>query len=133
MSARRSAGREGAETSGPPGAGGEETVTVQLRNRYGLHMRPAKQVVELANSFPCEIDLLAKGQEVDAKSILGIIGLGAECGDRVTVRARGAMAEEAARAVGEFLAALPELHGEPADAPCPEESEDDLPGREELT
>ena len=94
----------------------EHSATVVLTNRYGLHMRPAKQVMELANSFPCEVDLVAKGQEVDAKSILGIMGLGAECGDEVTVRARGERAAEAVEAIAKLLASLPELHGEPRDA-----------------
>ena len=93
----------------------EHSVTVVLSNRYGLHMRPAKRVMELACGFPCGIDLLAKGQEVDAKSILGIIGLGAECGDEVTIRARGPKAREAAEALGKLLSSLPELHGEPRD------------------
>jgi phosphotransferase system HPr (HPr) family protein len=78
-------------------------------------MRPARQVVELANSFPCEILLVAKGGEVDAKSILDIIGLGAECGEEVKVKARGERAREAAEAVARLLETLPELHGEPRD------------------
>jgi len=79
-------------------------------------MRPSKQVVELANSFPCEITITACGQEVDAKSILGLIGLGAECGAEVVVRAKGERAEEAVSALSALLASLPELHGEPAEA-----------------
>lgn len=91
----------------------EHTLTEILPNRYGLHMRPAKELVELANSFPCEITLAAKGRAVDAKSILGVIGLGAECGEEVEVRARGVRAKEAARAVAAFLASLAELQGGP--------------------
>lgn len=108
---------EGEQASDPGGSGLEHSVTVILSNRYGLHMRPAKRVMEIAHGFPCEIDLLAKGQEVDAKSILGIIGLGAECGDEIAIRARGPKAREAAEALGELLSALPELHGEPRDIP----------------
>lgn len=89
----------------------EHTLTEILPNRYGLHMRPAKELVELANSFPCEITLAAKGRAVDAKSILGVIGLGAECGEEVEVRALGVRAKEAARAVAAFLASLAEPRG----------------------
>lgn len=91
----------------------EHTLTEILPNRYGLHMRPAKELVELANSFPCEITLAAKGRAVDAKSILGVIGLGAECGEEVEVRALGVRAKEAARAVAAFLASLAEPRGGP--------------------
>jgi phosphocarrier protein len=78
-------------------------------------MRPAKEVVELANSFPCDVMLACGGREVDAKSILEVIGLGAECGDEVLVRASGRRAGEAAEAVASRLESLPELHGEPDD------------------
>jgi phosphocarrier protein HPr len=105
------------ENDAGAGPATEHSIVVVLSNRYGLHMRPAKRVMELANGFPCDIDLVAKGQEVDAKSILGIIGLGAECGDEVTIRARGPMATEGAEALGKLLSALPELHGEPRDIP----------------
>jgi len=83
-------------------------VTGTLTNRYGLHMRPAQRVMELASSFPCEISLIAKGRETDAKSVLEMIGTGAECGDEVIVRARGPRAREAAEHLGEFLKALGE-------------------------
>ena len=103
----------GGRPAGPDGWDARKAVL--LTNRYGLHMRPSKQVVELANSFPCDIVLSAAGQEVDAKSILGLIGLGAECGVDVEVRARGDRAEEAVDRIVALLASLPELHGEPRD------------------
>ncbi len=116
--ASRPGEKAGAEpASGPEESGLEHSVTIVLSNRYGLHMRPAKHVTELAFGFSCDVDLIAKGQEVDAKSILGIIGLGAECGDEVVVRARGPKATEAAEALGKLLSSLPELHGEPRDIP----------------
>lgn len=101
--------------SSKPPAQEEYVIKVKLSNRYGLHMRPAKQAVELANSFPCELSLVAKGQDVDAKSILGLIGLGAECGDEVVVRARGPGAEAAAKSVARLLGSLAEIGGEPKD------------------
>ncbi len=105
--------RKPASSEPPPQE--EHVVKVKLSNRYGLHMRPAKQAVELANSFPCELSLVAKGQDVDAKSILGIIGLGAECGDELVVRARGRGAEVAAKSVARLLESLAEIGGEPED------------------
>ncbi len=74
-------------------------------------MRPAKHLVELSN-FPCEITLVAKGQDADAKSILGVIGLGAECGDEIEIRTRGQRAKEAAGAVADLLTSLAEMQGE---------------------
>jgi len=103
------------ETSEPAPSGWDAATTVILSNRYGLHMRPSKQVVELANEFPCDIVLISDGQEVDAKSILGLIGLGAECGSPVEIRARGERASEAVTEIGGLLESLPELHNEPRD------------------
>lgn len=79
-------------------------------------MRPAKGLVELASSFPCEVRLIAKGREADGKSILELIGLGVECGDEVLVRCEGPGAAEAVESLRERLASLPELHREPEDA-----------------
>lgn len=115
---RRSERRKVAEKGTParasePEASEEHALTAILPNRYGLHMRPAKDLVELANSFPCEIALVAKGRDADAKSILGVIGLGVECGDEVGIRARGRQAKEAAGAIVKLIASLPELYGEP--------------------
>ena len=106
-------------------AAAEASASAVLRNRYGLHMRPAKQVVELANTFPCEISLLVDGRDADAKSILGVIGLAAECGEEVVVRARGDGADEAARRLADVLTNLPELHGEPEGTGCEEDEQDE--------
>jgi phosphotransferase system HPr (HPr) family protein len=92
----------GAEASGPV-----ELVT-RLRNRFGLHVRPAGELVKLANSFEADVTLIANGAEADAKSVLDLMVLEAGQGDDVRVRAKGADAEEAARAIAEFLGSLPE-------------------------
>ncbi|MHC4201645.1 MAG: HPr family phosphocarrier protein [Planctomycetota bacterium] len=114
-SARLRAARGKAGDPGSPAQGKsneEHVLTATLPNKHGLHMRPAKHLVELANSFPCEITLVAKGQDVDAKSILSVIGLGAECGDEIEIRTRGPRAKEAAGAVAELLTSLAEMKGE---------------------
>jgi phosphocarrier protein len=110
--------------SGPaPAPGGWDAArTIVLSNRYGLHMRPSKHVVELANEFPCDIVLVSDGQEVDAKSILGLIGLGAECGASVEIKARGERASDAVSEISGLLESLPELHGEPRDVAVVEEA-----------
>jgi len=106
-------GKAGGPGPSAHGEGHEEHVlTATLPNKHGLHMRPAKHLVELANSFPCEITLVAKGLDADAKSILGVIGLGAECGEEIEIRARGPRAKEAAGAVADLLESLAEMQGE---------------------
>ncbi|HEU5049691.1 MAG TPA: HPr family phosphocarrier protein [Gemmatimonadales bacterium] len=63
---------------------------VVIVNPLGLHARPAAQMVRLANDFASEIRLEKDGLEVNAKSIMGVMMLAAECGSTIRVRADGA-------------------------------------------
>jgi phosphocarrier protein len=74
-------------------------------NPLGLHARPAAQLVRLANSFDAEIVVGKDGLEVNAKSIMGVMMLAAECGSALMIRATGADAERAAQALAELVAA----------------------------
>ncbi|MEZ6186423.1 MAG: HPr family phosphocarrier protein [Planctomycetota bacterium] len=75
---------------------GQEVVrSVILRNRYGLHVRPATTIAQTAKDFACEIALIKDENEVDAKSIFSMLTLGAEQGTELTLRARGADSEAA--------------------------------------
>ena len=72
--------------------GADHTIekVVTIRNKYGLHARPATQFVELASRFTCDVVLLKDGEEVNGKSIMGLMMLGAEMGTQLTVRCFGA-------------------------------------------
>jgi phosphocarrier protein len=77
--------------------------TVTIRNRLGLHARPAGEFVKTASKYEAKITI-AKGElEVNGKSIMGVMTLAAECGSRVTVRAEGEDAESAVDALAEVL------------------------------
>ncbi len=78
----------------------EQTATIV--NPLGLHARPAAQLVKLANTFACDIELIKDGVPVNGKSIMGVMILAAECGSSVVIRATGS--DEAAA-----VAALVEL------------------------
>ena len=74
-----------------------------IRNRLGLHARPAAELVKVAARFACEISVGKDGNWVNGKSIMGVMTLAAEFGSTVTVRAEGEDAEEAAAALIEIL------------------------------
>jgi phosphocarrier protein len=74
-----------------------QSVTIQ--NKLGLHTRAATLFVQLASSFPCEVYLAKDGQEVNGKSIMGILMLVAGRGTEVTVRCYGERADEACAAL----------------------------------
>lgn len=77
--------------------------TVTIRNRLGLHARPAGEFVKTASKFEANISI-AKGElEVNGKSIMGVMTLAAECGSKVTVRAEGVDAESAVDALAAVL------------------------------
>ncbi len=62
---------------------------VQISNRLGLHARAAAKVVHTANSFKSDVFIGTDEEEVNAKSILGLLTLAATKGTPLTVRAEG--------------------------------------------
>lgn len=70
-----------------------------VRNRMGLHARPAAKLVQAANKFRCEVTLTKDGQDVNAKSIMGVLMLAAAQGTQVHVKAEGENAEAAVAAI----------------------------------
>ena len=64
-------------------------ISVRLENGDGLHARPAAIFVRCASQFQSKIELEGKGQKKNAKSIMGLMGLGLEKGDQITLRADG--------------------------------------------
>jgi phosphocarrier protein HPr len=77
---------------------------VEIVNRLGLHARAAAKLVQTAAGFDSRLWLLKDGEEVDAKSILGLLLLAAGQGSRVTLRAEGEDAAEAVDAVATLIA-----------------------------
>ena len=71
--------------------------TFTIRNKLGLHARAAALFVQLSNKFSSEIMVEKNGQEVNGKSIMGILILAATQGSKITVRADG---EDASRRDG---------------------------------
>ena len=73
-------------------------------NRLGLHARAAAKLVHVAGTFSSQIYLAKDGEEVDAKSILGILLLAAAQGSEVTLRCEGSDEQEALDAIAELFA-----------------------------
>jgi multiphosphoryl transfer protein len=70
-------------------------------NEIGLHARPAALVVELASSFDADLRLAKAGRpgKVSARSLTGLMTLGARLGDELVASASGPQAEEALAAL----------------------------------
>ena len=67
-------------------------------NRLGLHARATAKLVQLLSTFRCQATLEARGREVNAKSIMGVMLLAAGPGSTVVLRVDGEDAEAAADA-----------------------------------
>ncbi len=75
----------------------ERELTVS--NRLGLHARATAKLVQVLSGYRCSATLSAKGREVNAKSIMGVMLLAAGQGTPVTVRVDGEGEAEALEAV----------------------------------
>ena len=75
--------------------------TILVENRLGLHARAAAKLVRLASRFESEIYLSREGahEQIDAKSILGVLMLGASEGTRLLITIGGQDEAEAGEAI----------------------------------
>lgn len=85
------------------GSGMDIEKTFTIKNKLGLHARAASIFVQVANKFGSDILVTKNGQEVNGKSIMGILILAAAQGSRITVRAVGDDAGSAMNAIGELI------------------------------
>ena len=74
-----------------------------IENKLGIHARPAAQFVKLASKFACDIQVEKDGEEVDGKSIMGLMMLAAGHGSVIQISAEGDDAEQAIQALGELI------------------------------
>ncbi len=76
---------------------------VVLTNKMGLHARPSTQIASSAGAFESEVTLAKDGMAVDAKSVLELLMLAAECGSELVISATGSDAEAAVAAISKLV------------------------------
>ncbi|HUH12292.1 MAG TPA: HPr family phosphocarrier protein [Longimicrobiales bacterium] len=81
----------------------EASQSVLIRNRYGLHARPAAEMVKVAGRFRCDIWIRRDDLEVNGKSIMGLMMLAAEPGCSIAIRAQGEDADAAVQALVDLV------------------------------
>ena len=79
------------------------STTITLINPLGLHARAAKKMVERANSFASRVTLTHEGKEVDCKSIMNLLLLGASVGTELVLTTEGEDEDEAFTSVCELV------------------------------
>lgn len=73
-----------------------------IKNKTGLHARPASIFVEVADQFDSEIEVIFEGISVNAKSIIGVLSLGVGKGDKILLRINGEDEKEAMKKMVEI-------------------------------
>jgi len=77
--------------------------SIVIKNRLGLHARPVMMFVEVASGFESAITVSNGDQEVDGKSMLMMMTLGATCGTSLEIKAVGDDADEAIAQLAELF------------------------------
>lgn len=66
-----------------------KTIKVEIKNKAGLHARPSSLFVQVASNFDSEIKVKYEDEEINGKSIMGLMLLAAEQGAVLTLTANG--------------------------------------------
>lgn len=66
-----------------------------IRNRYGIHARPAAMLVKTASKFQSDVTVEKGSVRVSGKSIMGLMTMEASCGAKIKIMADGVDAEQA--------------------------------------
>lgn len=82
-------------------------ITIGISN--GLEVRPIAMLVQVASQYASSIYLESEARKVNAKSIMGMMSLGLDAGESVTVSVDGVDEEEAMKSIEEYLSKKEEV------------------------
>lgn len=80
-----------------------KSISYVIKDELGIHARPAGLLVREATRFDCKIMIRKETMEIDAKSILGVMALGAKNGDEIIISFEGTDEAEASDTIQAFL------------------------------
>jgi phosphocarrier protein HPr len=76
---------------------------VTIKNKAGLHTRPAATIVKLASKYKCDFYISKDGVNINGKSIIGVMTLAAEIGSELTLSFDGEDENEAAEEILDYF------------------------------
>jgi len=76
---------------------------VVIKNKAGMHTRPASLLVKLASKFKSDFYIIKKGFQINGKSIIGVMSLAAEHGSRLTLKFEGVDEDKASKEILNFF------------------------------
>ena len=77
--------------------------TVKIRNKAGMHTRPASILVKIACKYKSDFYIIKDGFQINGKSIIGVMSLAAEYGYELTLRFDGRDEEDAANEITQYF------------------------------
>jgi phosphocarrier protein len=80
-----------------------QSAKLKILNKAGLHARASTRFVQAANKYQCNVTVKKDGQEVNGKSIMGVLLLVASIGSEITVSCDGDDAKECLQALTELV------------------------------
>lgn len=87
------------------GASGEKVEKeVTIVNRLGMHARPAALFVRIASRYRCEVWVEKDGEQINGKSIMGLMMLAAGQGSKLMIRCEGPDADKAMQELDQLIA-----------------------------
>ena len=84
-------------------AGGQIVKELVVQNKMGIHARPAAMIVRITNKFKADVFVEKDEEQVNGKSIMGLMMLAAGHGSVISVNAEGADADAAIAALGDLI------------------------------
>ncbi|MGX8710551.1 MAG: HPr family phosphocarrier protein [bacterium] len=84
------------------------STKVTIKNRLGLHARPATQLTTVCQKFSCDIELQTETTSINPKSIISILSGAVKQGAKLTIITNGPGEQEANNAIREYLENLTE-------------------------
>lgn len=78
-------------------------ITIVLKNKSGLHARPASQFVSAASKFKSTVFMELNGKKANAKSILGVLSIGATSGSAIKILTEGQDEDIASQELAKIL------------------------------
>ena len=79
------------------------TQKITIKNKLGLHARPASNFVKMAQSFKSKVEILKGEKRLNAKSMIGILAAGAKCGTEIELAIEGEDEQEAMKQLTDFI------------------------------
>tara|TARA_B100000700_G_C14488538_1_gene598481 strand:+ start:255 stop:527 length:273 start_codon:yes stop_codon:yes gene_type:complete len=86
-------------------------IRATVKNRLGIHARPAAYLVKASSKFDAEVTFEKDRLEVNGKSIMGVMMLAAETGAEIIVRANGSDESDAAKELAGMIESELDIEG----------------------